>query len=524
MQKILVTEKISDKGMEVLEKDTTIQLDLRDKIARADLLNIIHEYDGMIVRSVTEVDEELYKHAKKLKVVGRAGIGVDNIDMDGATARGIIIVNTPEANIISTAEQTVSLLLSSARNTVAANNRLNDKKWDKKGLRGSELFEKTLGIIGLGRIGSLVATRLQAFGMKVIAYDPYITDSRFKKFHAEKVQTLDELLERADFITIHTPKTEETHNMIDEEQLAKTKKGVRIVNCARNGLFNENALLKGLESGHIASLGIAVLENEPNPTSKLIGAPHTVVTPHLGAETDEAQDRVGICIATEVLSALRGEFVPAVNLPMLQPQDISLMRNYLQLGEFLGKLYYQMEKDVAEKVEIVYSGLEEIEKGMLSRAVLKGFFAPILKERVNYVNALVTAENRGVSVTERESTSQHKFANLIRVNIVGKEGIFTVAGTVMEGQEIKIVDINGYSFDLAPSPFMLIAENQDKPGMIGQIGTLLGVAHVNIATMQVSRKTDSAMMFLTVDNDVNKPTLDMLRGVNGILQVSLVKF
>lgn len=523
MQKILVTERISDKGLDVLKEAKDIQVDINFELSRADLLKAIPEYDAILVRSVTKIDEELYSQATKLKVVGRAGNGVDNIDLAGATNRGIIVVNTPESNTITTAEHTIALLLSSSRNILEAHKRINDKNWDRNGLKGSEFFEKTLGIIGLGRIGSLVATRMKAFNMRVIAYDPYITDSRFKKIGVEKVNSLDDILEQSDFITIHTPKTEETFNMIDEQELAKTKNGVRIVNCARGGLINEHALVKYLENGHIASLGIDVLVDEPKPISPLIGVKNTVLTPHIGADTVEAQDKVGICIAEEVLAALKGEFVPAVNLPVLQSHDIGLMRNYLQLGEFLGKLYYQLEKDVVEKVEIVYSGLEDIEKGMLSRALLRGLFSPILKEQVNYVNALVTAESRGVSVVELEEVSKHKFANLIRVNVITKNSVFTASGTVIDKKEIKILEINGYEFDLAPSPYMLVAENQDKPGMIGQIGTLLGIANVNIATMQVSRKKDSAMMFLTVDNDVNKETIDMLRSVSGILKANLVK-
>ena len=523
MKKIIVTERIADKGIEVLKAAQDVSVDVHFDLPREELLRIIPQYDAIVVRSVTKINEEFYQAATNLKVVGRAGNGVDNIELSGATARGIVVVNTPESNTITTAEHTIALLLSSTRNILEANNRIVNRVWDRNGLKGSELLHKTVGIIGLGRIGSLVATRLKGFDMRVIAYDPYIKDTRFKKFGVEKCETLEELLKQSDFITIHTPKTEETINMIADDQLALTKKGVRIVNCARGGLINENSLAKALESGHVASLGIDVLVDEPNPISPLIGIKNTVLTPHIGADTFEAQDKVGICIAEEVLAALRGEFVPAVNLPMLQPQDIGVLRKYLQLGEFLGKLYYQLEKEPVEKVEIIYQGMEEIEKGMLGRAVLKGLFRPILKEQVNYVNALVTAENRGVAVVETSEAIADKYLNLMTVNVITKEKTFTVSGTVFDKTEIKILEIDGYSFDLAPSPCMLVAQNEDKPGMIGQIGTLLGVANVNIATMQVSRKQDSAMMFLTVDNDVNKPTIDMLRGLKGILKVNFVK-
>ena len=495
--KIIVTEKISDKGVALLQAVPDFDVDVRFDIEREELLKIIPEYDAIVVRSVTKINEEFYKHATNLKVVGRAGNGVDNIEMEGATKRGIIVVNTPESNIVSAAEHTIGLLLSSARNVVKAHKMIESRVWDRTGLKGSELLGKTLGIIGLGRIGGLVATRLQAFGMKIVAYDPYIADARFRKYSAEKCETLDELLEQADFISIHTPKTEETFDMITAKEFAKCKRGVRVVNCARGGLINENDLAAAIKEGIVASAGIDVLVDEPKPISPLIDLPECVLTPHLGADTTEAQDNVGIAIAE--------------------------MQGYLTLGEYLGKLYYQLEKAAVEKVEIIYTGeVAEMETGMLTRAVLKGVFEPILKERVNYVNAALTAESRGVDVIESKHAGKH---NLLKVKIHSKGNIFTVAGTVFGEKEIRVIEIDGYQFDLTPAPFMLVARNQDKPGMIGQIGTLLGASKVNIATMQVSRnlKDGNAMMFMTVDSEVGKETLKLLQGLDGILQVNLVK-
>lgn len=524
MKKIIVTEKISDKGLQILKEAKDVQVDMCFDLSREELLKVIPEYDAIIVRSYTQINEELYQHAKKLKVAGRAGNGVDNIELEGATKRGIMVVNTPEANIVSTAELTISHLLSSSRNIIAANERVNNKVWDRKGIQGSEIANKTLGIIGLGRIGSLVATRLKAFDMRIIAYDPYISDNRFKRLGVEKCTTLDELLKQVDYLTIHTPKTEETFNMISDAELAKVKKGLRIINCARGGLINEQAVVKAMNDGIVASAAFDVLVDEPKVISPLVGVKNTVLTPHCGADTKEAQDNVGATIAREVLAALRGEFVPAVNLPTLQPQDLGIVRNYLQLCEFLGKLYYQLEKDLVEKVEIVYQGLEDIDTSMLSRAVMKGLFEPILKERVNYVNAMVTAEARGVAVEENIIDSYGKYVTLIKVHVISKSKVFTVSGTVFGKSDIRILDIDGYEFDLTPSPYMLVAKNSDKPGMIGQIGTLLGASKVNIATMQVSRKKDSAMMFMTIDEEVNKATIDIIRGLDGILSMDLVKF
>ena len=525
--KIIVTEKIADKGIELLQNVPGVEVFVYREIKREELLDVIDQYDAMIVRSVTKVDEELYKRATRLKVVGRAGNGVDNIDMEGATKRGIIVVNTPESNIVSACELTIGLMLASARNMVKGHNLLMAGEWGRTGLRGSEMLHKTLGIIGLGRIGALVTTRMQAFGMKVIAYDPYITDARFKKFGVEKCETLEELLKRADIITIHTPKTEETINIITKKELDLCKNGVRIVNCARGGLINEEDLFVAIKEGKVASAGIDVLKDEPHAVSPLIQLPQCVLTPHIGAGTDEAQDNVGVTIASEVLSALRGEMVAnAVNLPTLHPQDLEDMQGYLQLGEYLGKFYYQMEKAVVEKVEIIYQGeVAEMETEMLTRAILKGLLEPILKERVNYVNAALAAEGRGIDVLESKMTTNEKKFSLITLKISGKDGIFTVSGTVLGQNEIRIVEINGYEFDVTPAPFMLVARNQDKPGMIGQIGTLLGASRVNIANMQVSRnnKEGRAMMFMSVDSEVSKDTLNFLQGIDGIMQVNLVK-
>ena len=530
MKKIIVTEKISDKGIALMQAAKDVEVDVRLDIDRAELLKIIPNYDAIIVRSVTKINEEFYQHVSpRLKVVGRAGNGVDNIQMEGATKRGIIVVNTPESNTVSAAEHTIDLMLASSRNLVKAHNRLVSRVWSRDGLKGSELFGKTIGIIGLGRIGGLVATRLQAFGMRVIAYDPYIATARFEKYGAEKKETLADLLKEADFITVHTPKTDETFGMIGEEEFKLVKKGVRVVNCARGGIINEDALLKALKSGVVASAGIDVLLDEPNPTSPLIDMDNCVVTPHIGADTEEAQTNVGLTIAKEVLSALRGEMVPnAVNLPTLLPQELESMKHFLTLGEILGKVYHQIEKDAVENVAITYKGeVATLETSMLTRAVLKGLFEPVLKEQVNYVNATVIAESRGITVTESKETAAatSSYLNLIKLEIGGKKGVFTISGTVFGRDELRIVEVCGYEFDVTPSPYMLVAQNSDMPGMIGQIGTLLGVSKVNIATMQVSRnhKENKAMMFLTVDSEVEKETVRLIGSIDGIIKVNFVK-
>ena len=510
--KILITEMISEKGVETLRLDPSVTLDIKNNIPEDELLEIIGEYDAMIVRSYTQVNEALYNRATKLKVVGRAGIGVDNIDMEGATKRGIIVVNTAEANSVSAAELAIGLLLAAARLIPQGNERLKkDRVWSRNNLMGVELNGKTLGIIGLGRIGSLVAARMHGFGMKLIAYDPYITDARFKKFAVEKKETLDELMQEADFITMHTPKTEETYGMIGTHQFQMAKKGLIVVNAARGGVVNEEALVQGIADGIVSAAGIDVLVDEPGTSSPILDLSCCVVTPHVGATTVEAQDNVGMTIAREVLGALRGEMVPnAVNLPMIYSHELEAIRTFLTLGETLGKLYHQLEKGPVDKVEIIYSGeVAQMETGTITLGVLKGLFETILQERVNFVNAQLIAQNRGVEVTESKATAHGKYLNLIRVNIVSGENRFTAAGTVFGKDELRIIEINGYELDVNPSPFMLIAENTDKPGMIGQIGTILGASRINIASMQYSRNGhgNRAMMVLTVDTEVPKESL-----------------
>jgi D-3-phosphoglycerate dehydrogenase len=524
--RVLVAEKIAQEGIDLLNQEG-LQVDVEIKLTRQELLDRIANYDAIVVRSVTKVNEELYQKATNLKVVGRAGNGVDNIEMKGATERGIIVVNTPDSNTVSAAEHTIGLLISSCRNIPQANERIKARDWDRSPFRGTELMGKTLGVIGLGRIGGMVATRMQSFGMDVIAYDPYIPDERFDKLEVEKMAELADLMKRADIITIHTPKTEETFGMVGKAEFKLAKKGVRVVNCARGGLIDEDALADALTEGIVASAALDVLVHEPDPKSPLLDFPNTVLTPHLGADTFEAQRNVGLTVAQEVVKALRGEMVPnAVNLPSLKHNELEAMKAYLEMGEILGKIYHQFNKDPIRKIEIVYSGAAaELETAAISLAVLKGTFEPILKERVNYVNARLIADARGVTVTEGWETDAENYHNLLTVKITGNDSTFTIAGTIFGKREIRIVQINGFEFEVAPAPYMFIVENYDKPGMIGKIGTTLGTEDVNIATMQVSRNNlrQRAMMVLTVDSEVSRDSLQVIRGTEGLLNVQFIR-
>lgn len=520
-KRVIVTERIADEGIELLK--TELDVDYRDGISREDLLNIIGQYDALIVRSVTKVDEELIKAGiPRLKVVGRAGNGVDNIKVDVCTRYGVIVANTPDSNTISAAEQTISLLLSSARKTALANNFLKSGKWDRKPFRGVELYGKTVGIVGLGRIGSMVAIRLGAFNMRVIAYDPYIADERFKRFGAEKMNTLEDLVREADFITVHTPRNEETMHMIDEKILKLAKDGVRVVNCARGGIIKEAALLKGLEEGKVHSAGLDVYEKEPAIGNPLFNFDNVVVTPHLGADTFEAQKRVGENIAEQVIMALRGEIVPnVVNLPTMLSEELEYLKPYITLAEKMGKIYFQVEKTPASRVELTFSGpISSNETEMLTIAFLKGMLEPIMWEKVNYVNARLLAEDRGIKVYEKkEAQSPKRYKNLISAKICNQERDMDIAGTLSRARNPLLVEIKDYETETDLEGLVLMVEIEDRPRVIGPFATALGDEGVNIAGMKVARqsKGQKSIMILNVDNPVENSVLEKLSQLDGVV-------
>ena len=523
--KVIVTESIAQSGIDKLREK--VEVDVRLKISREELLKVIGDYHGIVVRSATMVDRELFAAAKKLKVVGRAGNGIDNIDLDAATEAGVVVVNTPESNTVSAAEHTIGMLLASCRNTCRANNHLKSGKWDRSLFKGNELDGKTVGIIGLGRIGGLVASRLQAFNMKVIAYDPYIPDERFKILGAQKAEKLEDLLAEADVITVHTPKTEETIGMLGEREIGLMKDGVRLVNCARGGIIQEKALYNALKSGKVASAALDVFEQEPCLDNPLFELENTVVTPHLGADTFEAQNKVGINIAKQVLDALEGKLVTnAVNMPSLPDRDMEYLKPYMLLAEKLGRLYFQLEKRPISRVEIKYrGGIAEHKTGPLTLAYLKGLLEPVVKERVNYVNAKLLAKSRSIDVLESLDSTASEYTDLIEVKVSNGHGSFTMAGTLFGMREPRIVELNGYKIDMEPAPYMLLVRNEDKPGVIGCIGTIMGVAKINIATMRVSRnsKGGKALMVINVDGVIPKDVIEMVKKVDGITDVNFIK-
>jgi len=533
--KIIVTERIAEEGISYL-REKGFEVDVKLGMSHEELLEVIEPYDAIIVRSVTKVNEKLLERAKNLKVAGRAGNGIDNIDVPACTKRGIIVVNTPESNIMAAAELAVGHAYCIFRNIPQANAAARRKDFRRNRFTGNELDGKTAGIIGLGRIGSIVATKLRGSNMRVIAYDPYISDEKFKQYGVEKCETLEELLKQSDLITLHTPKTSETYGMIGEKELELCKEGVRIVNAARGGLVDEKALYKALKSGKVAAAALDVLDPEPNYDKKpeeqdyynpLLDLDNVIITPHLGASTQEATFNVGTEVARLVADALNGEIVAAVNMPSIKVKDITEIKPYLDLAEMLGKIYYQAEKGRVHKIEIVYSGdLADMETRVFSLSVLKGFLDPVIKEKVNCVNAELMLKNMGIELVESKSSYLDKYTNLITVKYYTKERQLSVSGTVFAKEEIRIVDFFGYKLDFEPTPHVLAIQNIDKPGIIGKIGTILGAANMNIAAMQWSRnrKGEKAVAFVSVDGEVSDPVLEELKKIDGVLKISRLNF
>ncbi len=521
--KVLIVERIDDAGVALLQKE--LEVDLRIGIKREELLEIIHDYEGLIIRSDNKVDKELMEKATKLKVVGRAGNGVDNIDVEEATRRGIIVANTPDSNSISACELAITHILAGAKKFTFADSYLKSGNWDRDLFMGNEVYNKTLGIIGLGRIGALVATRMKAFGLKLVAYDPYISDERFKRYDAEKMETLEDLLKEADIITIHTPRTKETIGIIGEREISLMKDGVRIVNAARGKLMEETALYEGLKSGKIASVGLDVHDDEPRYSASLYEFNNVTVSPHIGATTVEAQENVGVTIAQQVINGIKGGIVPnAVNLPGINRDELKEIKPYIELMENLGKVYYQLNSEPVKHVDIVYWGdLMKYDTEMLELAFLKGLFQPISNERVNYINSKILAERGGIGIRiEKMNEEYDNYSNLITIKITNNNGNeFTIAGTVSNKQEGKFVEIQGYEIDVKPSQYMLFVQNKDVPGVIGQVGTLIGKEDINVATMQVGRKTkgELALMVLNVDSEVSKESLEKFKQLDNVIEV-----
>jgi D-3-phosphoglycerate dehydrogenase / 2-oxoglutarate reductase len=508
--RVLVTEPLSESGLSLLREE--FEVDERPDLAAEGLADAIGDYDALIVRSQTKVTDDVLGQATSLKVVGRAGIGLDNVDVEAATRRGILVVNAPQSNILSAAEHTFALLLAQARNIPQAHASLTQGHWERARFQGVELHGKTLGVVGMGRVGAMVAQRALAFGMRVMAYDPYVSKDRARDLGVELTPNLEALLVQADFVTIHLPRTAETEGLIGERELSLMKEGARLVNAARGGIVDERALVNALRDGKLGGAALDVFATEPAPPAHpILRFDNVVVTPHLGASTQEAQDKAGTAIAEMVRLALRGEFVPsAVNVPAAAEVN-EQVRPFVPLAEKLGGLLFGLAEGAVRSVEAEYRGqVAEQDTRVLTLAALKGALARIVHEPVSFVNVSMIARERGLHVSERKSPTSRDYVNLMALHADTEAGEVAVAGTVVDapGGE-RIVQVHGFDVDMAPARHMAFFLYEDRPGVIGTVGTVLGGAGINIASMEVGRREAGglALMGLTVDSPIPTPVL-----------------
>lgn len=524
--KILVSDPVSEQGVAILRQQ--FEVHVKTNLPADELIRIIADYDALVVRSETKVTKAVIAAADKLKVIGRAGVGVDNIDVEAATQKGIVVLNAPEGNTVAATEHTMAMMLSLARNIPQGHAGLRDGKWLRSKLMGVELRGKTLGIIGLGRIGGGVAKRSLAMEMKVIAYDPFISAEQAENMGIELVELAD-IFPRADFITLHLPLNGETKNLLNKDAFARMKPGVRLVNCARGGIINEQDLAQALEDGTVAGAAVDVFAKEPiDMDNPLLKAPNIILTPHLGASTAEAQVGVAVDVAHGILAVLKGEpIATAVNMAPLQPHVLEVIKPYFNLAEKMGCLGIHLADGRIQAVDVEYHGdIGEVDTKMLTTAVIKGLLGSILTEHVNYVNAPFIAKSRGIKVREVRSKEKANFADLITVKVHTDKHMHTVSGTLFGKTEGRIVMLDGYRVDVDPKGWLLIGPHYNKPGIIGKVGTILGADGININSMQVG-KTDvegTSIMVMGVDSDVPASVLLKIKAVDGILDSKLINF
>jgi len=522
MYKVLVMDGVEEKGLAALRQAPEIEVIIGGKMTEDELCAVIGEYDGMIVRSATKVTARVIESAAGLKVVGRAGVGVDNIDIPAATAKGILVVNAPGGNTIAAAEHTMAMMLALSRDIPRACATLRSGKWDKKAFMGVELRDKTLGVVGLGRIGAAVAKRAQGMDMNVVAYDPYITEEKAELLGI-KLLPLEDVFRQADFITVHIPLTRETKHIVGENAFSLMKEGVRVLNCARGGVLDEQALYNAMKAGKVAGAALDVFEKEPNLDSPLYEFDNFIATPHLGASTKEAQLSVAVDVSESIVAALQGDFVKnTVNIPSLSPKALKLVKPYLALAEKMGKFAAQIIQGRVNKLEVVYGGdLANQEVAPITTALIKGFLDTILQDRVNFVNASLQAKNRGIQVVQKQSEEEGDYANLINVKVTSNKEEISVAGTIFGGVDARLVAIDGYHVDAVPEGNMLYIPHIDKPRIIGPVGGLIGAHDVNISGMQVGRKVAGgrAVMLINVDGPVPEDTMAEISKIDGVLGV-----
>lgn len=509
--KVLVREQIADAGVELLRERFEVDVD-----ANGDLAEKIGDYDAIIIRSATKLTADLIDRAGRLKVIGRAGVGVDNVDVEAATRRGIVVANAPESTVVSAAEHAIGLLLALSRNIPQAHAALKEGRWERSRYGGLEVADKTLGVLGFGRIGQQVARRAAGLQMRVVAYDPFVSKERFRELGVERLESPEDLYAAADFVTLHLPLLPETRGSIDAAALAQMKPGVRIVNAARGELVDEDALVEALRSGHVAGAALDVFSSEPY-SGPLLELDTVVATPHLAASTEEAQDRAGVIVAEQVAAALEGELVTnAVNIPAIRAEDMELLGPYIPLASALGRLAMEIAGGRAERIDLTYyGGLAVYDTRLLTVAALNGAFQGRVDRAVNYVNAPVVAEELGVDVSEEKVRTSRDYTNLVRVAVRTNGDEWRVAGTTIGRDHRRwLVSALGFEVDIELSPLMVFFRYDDVPGVIGRVGTMFGEAGVNIANMAVSRtrRGDKALMALSIDSEAPPDLVQQLRG------------
>jgi D-3-phosphoglycerate dehydrogenase len=522
--KVLVKEKIGESGVELL-RDAGLEVELGVDWAGGELERRIGEFDGILIRSATTLDADLIERAERLKVVGRAGVGVDNVDVDAATKRGVVVANAPQSNVITAAEHTLAMLLALARKVPQAHGSLTAGAWERSKFSGVEVYEKTLGVLGFGRIGQLVAQRALAFGMHVVAFDAYVGEERFRELGVERVHSPDALYARADFITIHLPVTPETENWLDRQAFAKMKDGVRILNVARGKLLVEADLREALDSGKVAGAALDVFREEPTTEHPLFGYPNVVVTPHLGASTAEATDRAGYQAAEQVVAALTGGVVTsAVNLPSIAPEDLEALGPFLPLARNLGRIGVALAEGTSvDGIEVEYLGrIASRDTRLLTVQVLKGALTGHIEEEVNDVNAAPLAQERGIAVSETSASSARDFTDLVRVTVVSGGQRSRVVGTTLgRAHRPHLLEAWGSRFNVQLEPNLAVFRYIDQPGMIGRVGTIFGESGINISAAAVGRRPDAdhvggvATMLVTTDSPVPQEVADLIADSDG---------
>ncbi|MGD0281217.1 MAG: phosphoglycerate dehydrogenase [Dissulfurispiraceae bacterium] len=522
--KVLVSDNISPKGVEIL-RNAGLAVDVKTGLKPDELKSIIGDYHALIVRSATKATADIIDAAKNLKVIGRAGSGLDNVDKAAASKRGIVVMNTPGGNTITTAEHTIAMIFAVARKIPQATASMANGSWEKKKFMGTELYDKTLGIIGLGNIGGEVARRAQSLGMQVIAFDPFLSEEKANEMGIEKIE-VEELIKRADFITVHTPLTHETRNLIRAETIRTMKDGVYIINCARGGIINEKDLYDALESGKVAGAALDVFEQEPPVNNPLIGHDKVVCTPHLGASTQEAQENVALAVAEQIVDYLvHGTIRNAVNFPSIPADQVPVLQPYIMLADKLGSFASQLFGGEISSVTIEYRGeVACLNISPVTIAAVKGILDPILLETVNFVNASCIAKERGIEVNETKSSDAGDYNSMITLRIKSQKREQLVSGTLFSKKDPRIVKIDDFTVEIVPEGTMLVMYNNDKPGVIGNIGTIMGTNNINIARMHFGRESAGgrAISVVNIDSQVSDELLEKLRHFPNILDVKVI--